>query len=143
MPVVRGGGDGSGQGEEAAEVRAGRPAGAAPAAADRLSGPGRRPSGGHRLTRSRRSSGDGRFPGAGRIGRSRGGRRVTSTYGGMAGVTSDGLPEWLMPVARAAETVEARQLSRFLPPARGGGRPSAVLVLFGEGERGPELLLLE
>ncbi|MFF8001807.1 NUDIX domain-containing protein [Streptomyces sp. NPDC007917] len=68
---------------------------------------------------------------------------MTSTYGGVAGVTSDGLPEWLMPVARVAETVEARQLSRFLPPARGGGRPSAVLVLFGEGDRGPELLLLE
>ncbi|GAA2346859.1 CoA pyrophosphatase [Streptomyces cuspidosporus] len=67
---------------------------------------------------------------------------MTSTYGGEVAVTSEGLPEWLTPVARAAETMEPRQLSRFLPPSR-GGRPSAVLVLFGEGERGPELLLLE
>ncbi|MEU1789502.1 NUDIX hydrolase [Streptomyces sparsogenes] len=67
---------------------------------------------------------------------------MTSTYGGGVAVTSEGLPEWLTPVARAAQTMEPRQLSRFLPPSR-GGRPSAVLVLFGEGERGPELLLLE
>jgi 8-oxo-dGTP pyrophosphatase MutT (NUDIX family) len=53
------------------------------------------------------------------------------------------LPGWLAPVVDAARTVEAGQLSRFLPPADGGGRPSAVLVLFGEGARGPELLLIE
>jgi len=59
-------------------------------------------------------------------------------------VDDRGLPDWLTPVARAAGTVEARQLSRFLPPADGAGRPSAVLVLFGEGEQGrPELLLIE
>ncbi|MEO3972378.1 CoA pyrophosphatase [Streptomyces sp. CAU 1734] len=40
-------------------------------------------------------------------------------------------------------TVRARQLSRFLPPEGGGGRQSAVLVLFGEGPSGPELLLME
>ncbi|MEV0276691.1 CoA pyrophosphatase [Streptomyces sp. NPDC050610] len=38
-----------------------------------------------------------------------------------------------MPVARAAETIEPRQLSRFLPPET-GGRQSAVLVLFGDGD---------
>ncbi|MFD8672589.1 NUDIX hydrolase [Streptomyces seoulensis] len=54
-----------------------------------------------------------------------------------------GLPGWLEPVARAAETVQPLQLSRFLPPEDGGGRQSAVLILFGEGERGPELLLME
>ncbi|MFF9689016.1 NUDIX hydrolase [Streptomyces sp. NPDC014623] len=58
-------------------------------------------------------------------------------------VSSDGLPGWLEPVARAARTVQARQLSRFLPPESGAGRQSAVLILFGEGERGPELLLME
>ncbi|WFB08240.1 CoA pyrophosphatase [Streptomyces sp. LX-29] len=67
---------------------------------------------------------------------------MTSTYGGVA-VSTQGLPEWLEPVARVAETIEPLQLSRFLPPAQGGGRPSAVLVLFGEGPRGPELLLME
>ncbi|GAA3865265.1 CoA pyrophosphatase [Streptomyces sedi] len=54
----------------------------------------------------------------------------------------DELPEWLRPLAEAARTIEPRQLSTFLPPPD-GGRPSAVLVLFGEGESGPELLLLE
>jgi 8-oxo-dGTP pyrophosphatase MutT (NUDIX family) len=54
-----------------------------------------------------------------------------------------GLPDWLKPVLHVAGTVEPRQLSRFLPPPDGAGRPSAVLVLFGEGADGPELLLME
>lgn len=58
-------------------------------------------------------------------------------------VSTDGLPGWLDPVLRALETVEAAKLSRFLPPEDGGGRQAAVLILFGEGERGPELLLME
>ncbi|MEW2221678.1 CoA pyrophosphatase [Streptomyces sp. NPDC006990] len=58
-------------------------------------------------------------------------------------VSGKGLPEWLVPVSDAAAGVEASQLSRFLPPRDGGGRPSAVLVLFGDGPRGPELLLIE
>jgi 8-oxo-dGTP pyrophosphatase MutT (NUDIX family) len=65
-------------------------------------------------------------------------------------VSRDGLPDWLTPVADAAEVVRPEQLSRFLPPAA-GGRQSAVLVLFGEqppaaeptpGPR-PDLLLIE
>ncbi|CAM5632483.1 CoA pyrophosphatase [Streptomyces californicus] len=60
-----------------------------------------------------------------------------------AAVTTEGLPAWLAPVADAARTVRPQQLSRFLPPESGAGRQSAVLVLFGEGERGPELLLME
>ncbi|MEV5593989.1 CoA pyrophosphatase [Streptomyces sp. NPDC052496] len=59
-----------------------------------------------------------------------------------AAVRTDGLPEWLTPVSRAAATIEPHQLSRFLPP-ESGGRQSAVLVLFGHGDRGPELLLME
>lgn len=62
---------------------------------------------------------------------------------GTVTVTTEGLPAWLDPVARAARTIEPDQLSRFLPPESGAGRQSAVLVLFGEGERGPELLLME
>ncbi|MEU0223067.1 CoA pyrophosphatase [Streptomyces sp. NPDC006284] len=77
-------------------------------------------------------------------------------------LSEEGLPGWLEPVARAAETVRPRQLSRFLPPEDGAGRQSAVLILFGGGEgqgegggesaaqdgrggvvRGPELLLME
>ncbi|MBA0053516.1 CoA pyrophosphatase [Streptomyces sp. AJS327] len=64
-------------------------------------------------------------------------------HGGSVEVSDRGLPVWLEPVARAAREVEPRQLSRFLPPEDGGGRPSAVLILFGEGSRGPELLLME
>ncbi|MFF9569387.1 NUDIX hydrolase [Streptomyces sp. NPDC014685] len=60
-----------------------------------------------------------------------------------ATVTADGLPAWLDPVAEAARTVAPDQLSRFLPPESGAGRQSAVLVLFGEGGQGPELLLME
>ena len=52
------------------------------------------------------------------------------------------LPDWLAPVAKMAPSIRPEQLSRFLPPAS-GGRPSAVLILFGDGERGPELLLME
>ncbi|MDA5283488.1 NUDIX hydrolase [Streptomyces sp. NPDC054904] len=58
-------------------------------------------------------------------------------------LTTTGLPAWLDPVAAAARTVQPRQLSRFLPPEDGRGRQSAVLILFGEGPRGPELLLQE
>ncbi len=43
-----------------------------------------------------------------------------------------GLPEWLAPVAATVASVRPEQLSRFLPPPT-GGRPSAVLILFGEG----------
>ncbi|MFB7056418.1 NUDIX hydrolase [Streptomyces vinaceus] len=58
-------------------------------------------------------------------------------------VSSQGLPRWLDPVVEAVRTVRPTQLSRFLPPEDGRGRQSAVLVLFGEGPRGPELLLME
>ncbi|MFD6193659.1 NUDIX hydrolase [Streptomyces sp. NPDC060275] len=69
-------------------------------------------------------------------------------------LSKEGLPGWLDPVVRAVETVRPTQLSRFLPPADGAGRQSAVLILFGDGKRagedgekepgrGPELLLME
>ena len=45
--------------------------------------------------------------------------------------------------ARRGDGASRAQLSRFLPPADGAGRQSAVLILFGEGARGPELLLME
>ncbi|MGW4895187.1 NUDIX hydrolase [Kitasatospora sp. NPDC004240] len=57
-------------------------------------------------------------------------------------IERDGLPPWLLPVRDAAERVLPEQLSRFLPPAE-GGRASAVLMLFGEGAEGPDLLLIE
>jgi 8-oxo-dGTP pyrophosphatase MutT (NUDIX family) len=52
------------------------------------------------------------------------------------------LPVWLRQLAEAAPTVTREQLMRQpVPP--GGGRESAVLVLFGEGARGPDVLLIE
>ncbi|MEU2179553.1 NUDIX hydrolase [Streptomyces thermolilacinus] len=73
--------------------------------------------------------------------------RAREDAGGVGGLPSvdvsvEGLPPWLEPVAKAAHTIEPEQLSRFLPPPE-GGRQAAVLILFGEGERGPELLLME
>jgi 8-oxo-dGTP pyrophosphatase MutT (NUDIX family) len=64
--------------------------------------------------------------------------------GGHSGthIDPDGLPSWLHPVRDAAERIEPQQLSRFLPPTE-GGRRSAVLMLFGEGPHGPDLLLIE
>ncbi|MFG2760261.1 NUDIX hydrolase [Streptomyces wuyuanensis] len=69
--------------------------------------------------------------------------RTHETYDGDVVVSSDGLPEWLEPVERSARTIAPEQLSRFLPPEGGEGRQSAVLILFGNGAQGPELLLME
>lgn len=57
-------------------------------------------------------------------------------------ISAEGVPAWLTPVVTVAGQVRAEELSRFLPPAA-GGRQSAVLILFGEGESGPDLLLME
>ncbi|KOX05310.1 MULTISPECIES: NUDIX hydrolase [unclassified Streptomyces] len=69
--------------------------------------------------------------------------RASETQGGSVTFSREGLPDWLEPVVRAADTIQPLQLSSFLPPENGSGRQSAVLILFGEGERGPELLLME
>jgi 8-oxo-dGTP pyrophosphatase MutT (NUDIX family) len=52
------------------------------------------------------------------------------------------VPEWLRPLVDALPDVTGEQLSRFTPPDT-GGRHSAVLVLFGEGPSGPDVLLIE
>ena len=52
------------------------------------------------------------------------------------------LPDWLRPIADVAASVRPEQLSRFLPPDE-GGRESAVLMLFGDGPDGPDLLLIQ
>ncbi|CAN5565926.1 CoA pyrophosphatase [soil metagenome] len=54
------------------------------------------------------------------------------------------LPEWMEPLARAAAGVRPEQLSRFLPPPpEESTRQSAVLMLFGEGPDGPDVLFIE
>jgi 8-oxo-dGTP pyrophosphatase MutT (NUDIX family) len=51
-------------------------------------------------------------------------------------------PDWLRPLVEAATQSRAAEVARWgVPP--GGGRSAAVLVLFGEGAAGPDLLLIE
>ncbi len=52
-------------------------------------------------------------------------------------------PEWLAPVVAGIDTITADDLSRFIPPEDHDGRRGAVLMLFGEGPEGPDLLLTE
>jgi 8-oxo-dGTP pyrophosphatase MutT (NUDIX family) len=58
-------------------------------------------------------------------------------------VPAGALPSWLHPVAEAANQMDPLQLSRFLPPPDGSARQSAVLVLFGDGPDGHDVLLIE
>jgi 8-oxo-dGTP pyrophosphatase MutT (NUDIX family) len=53
------------------------------------------------------------------------------------------IPAWLEPVRAGAEAISADDLSRYVPPEGSDPRQSAVLMLFGEGPAGPDLLLTE
>ena len=57
--------------------------------------------------------------------------------------STDSLPEWLEPVRRGAWAITVEELTRFVPPEGARTREGAVLMLFGDGERGPDLLLTE
>jgi 8-oxo-dGTP pyrophosphatase MutT (NUDIX family) len=50
------------------------------------------------------------------------------------------IPDWLEPVARAAEEISADDLTRFIPPEDADTRRGAVLLLFGHDR---DLLLTE
>ena len=50
------------------------------------------------------------------------------------------MPAWLRELAAAAQTMEIAP--QLVPPAT-GGRESAVLVLFGDGPGGPDLLFIQ
>lgn len=52
-------------------------------------------------------------------------------------------PAWMQPLITAVAAATPQQLTRFLPPETGGGRPSAVLMLLGEGDHGPDLLITQ
>src|SRR3954470_16377500 len=54
-----------------------------------------------------------------------------------------GLPDWLEPYREGARTITAEDISRFVPPPGSDARRGAVLMLFGEGPQGPDLLLTE
>ena len=53
------------------------------------------------------------------------------------------LPAWLEPVRRAADEITPDELTRFVPPDDARTREGAVLMLFGESDLGPDLLLTE
>lgn len=52
-------------------------------------------------------------------------------------------PDWLDPLVRATQAITVHELTRFQPPPGEETRKGAVLVLFGEDENGPDLLLTE
>ena len=53
------------------------------------------------------------------------------------------LPDWLEPIRRGAAEITAEELTRFVPPEGDDTRRGAVLMLFGHGVSGPDLLLTE
>lgn len=56
---------------------------------------------------------------------------------------AEGFPGWFAPLLHLVEHAQAHQLSPFASPTDGGSRRSAVLILFGEGAQGPDVLLTE
>ncbi|MEI7056015.1 CoA pyrophosphatase [Nocardioides sp. CCNWLW239] len=58
-------------------------------------------------------------------------------------MTVGALPEWFEEIVDAAARIQGEDISQFLPPTDGSARESAVLMLFGEGPSGPDLLLTE
>lgn len=57
-----------------------------------------------------------------------------------ASAADGGAPEWLRRLAAAAAVMD---MPRAVRPPASGGRPSAVLILFGEGTAGPDLLYIQ
>lgn len=53
------------------------------------------------------------------------------------------IPSWLEPIRAGLETIRGDDLTRFVPPEDHRGRTGAVLMLFGEGPLGRDLLLTE
>ena len=53
------------------------------------------------------------------------------------------LPDWLEPIRRGAVDITVEELTRFVPPEGSDTRRGAVLMLFGHGPSGPDLLLTE
>ncbi len=53
------------------------------------------------------------------------------------------LPAWLAPLREAVRSMRAEDLTAFVPPQEPPPREGAVLVLFGDGPDGPDLLLTE
>lgn len=58
-------------------------------------------------------------------------------------MTPPNLPTWLDPVAALSGSVEVSQLSPNFTTVPRDARPAAVLMLFSQGDAGPEILLTE
>jgi 8-oxo-dGTP pyrophosphatase MutT (NUDIX family) len=69
--------------------------------------------------------------------------QLRTTGAGEVGRTvGEDLPPWWQPLLSRLATARPDDFTRLPTPA-GGGRASAVLVLFGEGAEGPDVLVLE
>ncbi|MER6664177.1 CoA pyrophosphatase [Amycolatopsis japonica] len=56
-------------------------------------------------------------------------------------VDTDAVPAWLQPLVKISGEVDAAAFSRFSVPPDAGYRSASVLMLFGEGPQGPDVLL--
>lgn len=75
--------------------------------------------------------------------RQAGGAHVTwARAGSVIEIAVEQLPAWLLPVVEMARTIDVTDITAFLPSAE-AGRHSAVLLLFGDGPDGPDLLVIE
>ena len=71
------------------------------------------------------------------------GRAPRSEPGGQVGVPAERLPGWWAPLLERVAQANAADFNG-LPMPRGGGRPSAVLILLGEASPGaPDVVVLE
>ncbi|GAA5164993.1 MULTISPECIES: NUDIX hydrolase [Amycolatopsis] len=57
-------------------------------------------------------------------------------------VDAGSVPAWLRPLVEISGEVDSRTFTRFSPPNGEYTRSASVLILFGEGPRGPDVLLL-
>lgn len=57
-------------------------------------------------------------------------------------VSVDTVPDWLGGLAHTSTELDSKAFTRFSPPPSSAPRPAAVLLLFGESDAGPDVLLL-
>lgn len=53
------------------------------------------------------------------------------------------IPHWLVPIRDGARTITGEDITAFLPPEDSDATDGAVLMLFAEGDNGPDILLTE
>lgn len=65
---------------------------------------------------------------------------VTTKVGPL--VDAESVPEWLRPLVKISGELDQKTFTRFTVPTDEYARAAAVLILFGEGANGPDVLLL-